>query len=131
RALSGLHGELTGIRTPAFSRLAGEDDEAVAGAPNVHGGEQSNTSARFDGRLIMKLFRRLTPGLNPDFEIGRQLTEEHPLPHVPDVAGAIEYRIHGVQTMTVALLQQFVENVGDGWTYTLEELGRYFERVIG
>jgi maltose alpha-D-glucosyltransferase/alpha-amylase len=68
--------------------------------------------------------------VNPDFEIGRQLTEEHPLPHVPDVAGAVEYRTAAGQTMTVALLQEFVENIGDGWTYTLEELGRYFERVI-
>jgi maltose alpha-D-glucosyltransferase/alpha-amylase len=129
-ALRGLHGELTGIRTPAFSRLAGDDAESLAAALSIHGGEQSNTSAKFDGRLIMKLFRRLTPGLNPDLEIGRQLTEEHPLPHVPDVAGAVEYHTAGGQTMTVAILQEFVENIGDGWTYTLEELGRYFERVI-
>jgi maltose alpha-D-glucosyltransferase/alpha-amylase len=127
-ALSGQHGELIGIRTPAFSRVA--DGDEVDAMPSIHGGEQSNTSARFDGKFIMKLFRRLTPGLNPDFEIGRELTEEHPLPQVPDVAGAVEYHSAAGQTMTVAILHEFIENIGDGWTYTLEELGRYFERVV-
>jgi maltose alpha-D-glucosyltransferase / alpha-amylase len=127
KTLSGQHGVLAGLRTSAFLRIA--DEGIVDDVPSIHGGEQSNTSARFDGQFIMKLFRRVSPGLNPDFEIGRQLTEVRPLEHVPDVAGAVEYRTPAGQPMTVAILHEFVESVGDGWTYTLEELGRYFERV--
>ena len=126
--ISGQHGVLAGIRTPAFTQLT--EGGGADTTPHVHGGEQSNTSARFDRQFIMKMFRRLSPGLNPDLEIGRQLTEEHPLAHVPNVAGAIEYRSRAGQQMTVAILHQFIDSVGDGWTYTLEELGRYFERVL-
>jgi maltose alpha-D-glucosyltransferase/alpha-amylase len=127
KTLAGQHGVLAGVRTSAFDRIA---VEGIADTiPHVHGGEQSNTSARFDGQFIMKIFRRVSPGLNPDFEIGRQLTEVRPLEHVPDVAGAVEYRTpHGLP-VTVAILHEFVESVSDGWKYTLEELGRYFERV--
>ena len=59
--------------------------------------EQSNTSIIYGDRLIMKLFRRIEPGINPDFEIGRQLTEKVRFPRVPAVAGALEYE-RGSQT---------------------------------
>ena len=95
----------------------------------MFGGEQSNTSAAFDERFILKLFRRVTPGVNPDFEIGRLLTEREPLPFVPQVAGAVEYHSDWAQPMSIAVLHEFVPNVGDAWTYTLDELGRYFEHV--
>jgi maltose alpha-D-glucosyltransferase/alpha-amylase len=124
---SGNKGALAGIRTSAFAHLW--DDEALVNSPTVHGGEQSNTSARFDERFILKLFRRVTPGVNPDLEIGRMLTEQANLPHVPKVAGALEYRDAANRPMTVAILHEFIPNVGDAWTYTLDELGRYFERV--
>jgi maltose alpha-D-glucosyltransferase/alpha-amylase len=77
----------------------------------------------------LKLFRRLTPGVNPDLEIGRLLTAQANLPHVPKVAGALEYRDAANRQMTVAILHEFVPNVGDAWTFTLDELGRYFELV--
>ena len=53
--------------------------------------EQSNTSIIYGGRLILKLFRRLEEGPNPDFEIGRYLTEEAAFDRVPRLAGGIEY----------------------------------------
>ena len=70
RKLRGQHGLLIGVRTDAFDGLS---EGPVNDLPlSVHGGEQSNTSATFDERLILKLFRRITPGINPDFEVGRR-----------------------------------------------------------
>ncbi len=125
--LNGNKGALAGIRTAAFAELW--DDVALANSPTVHGGEQSNTSAKFDERFILKLFRRVTTGVNPDLEIGRVLTERANLPHVPKVAGALEYRDAANRQVTLAILHEFIPNVGDAWTYTLDELSRYFERV--
>ncbi len=127
RRIGAQHGSLSGTRTEAFVRLA---PEPLGELPHtVFGGEQSNTSAAFDERFILKLFRRVTPGVNPDFEIGRLLTEREPLPFVPQVAGAVEYHSDWAQPMSIAVLHEFVPNVGDAWTYTLDELGRYFEHV--
>ncbi len=127
RKLRGQHGALSGVRTEAFARLA---DGSLDELPHsVRGGEQSNTSATYDERLIAKLFRRVTPGINPDFEIGRLLTEREPLPFVPQVAGALDYRADSGQQITIAVLHEFIANCVDAWTYTLDELGRYFERV--
>ena len=67
--------------------------------------------------------------MNPEFEIGRYLTEQTDLSIVPRLAGAIEYIADSGRQTTIAVLNEFVPNAGDAWTYTLDELSRYFERV--
>jgi maltose alpha-D-glucosyltransferase/alpha-amylase len=89
-------------------------------------GEQSNTSVVYGDRLILKLFRRVEAGINPDQEIGRFLTERASFDHVPPFAGSLEYRRDGV-TATLGLLQGLVSNEGDGWTGAMDELQRYYE----
>jgi maltose alpha-D-glucosyltransferase/alpha-amylase len=91
--------------------------------------EQSNTSLRFGDRLILKLIRRLTPGVNPDLEIGRLLTEMGFL-HSAPVAGALELVENDGEPMTVAILQGYVANQGDAWAYTLDHLRRSLEAVL-
>ena len=93
--------------------------------------EQSNTSILYDRKFIMKLFRRLQPGENPDTEIGRFLTEAAQFPRIAPFLGDIEAQsTPEAGPTTVAMLQGLVENEGDGWQYTLDELARYFESVL-
>jgi maltose alpha-D-glucosyltransferase/alpha-amylase len=92
--------------------------------------EQSNTSVVYGDRLILKIYRRLEEGVNPDVEIGRFLTEQREFANTPPVAGALEYRPRGGAPMTLGLLQGYVANQGDAWSMTLDTLGRYFERVL-
>ena len=89
--------------------------------------EQSNTSVIFGSRVILKLFRRLAEGINPDFEIGRFLTEKAGFSGIPKLGGGIEYARADEGRSTLAMLQQMVVNQGDGWKMTLEDLGRYYE----
>ncbi len=89
--------------------------------------EQSNTSILYGGKLIMKLFRRLQPGENPDTEIGRFLTEEAHFPRIAPFLGDITLTPKDGEPTTLAMLQGLVENEGDGWEWTLDELGRYYE----
>ncbi|GAB4337552.1 MAG: maltose alpha-D-glucosyltransferase [Dehalococcoidia bacterium] len=128
RSFSGMSGTLTTSRTRAFRALRGDAAERLE--PRVLRAEQSNTSVVFGDRLIMKLFRRLEPGINPDLEVGRFLTERTRLAHVPRVAGAIEYERPRSEPATVAILQEFVPNEGDAWGYTQDELQRFIERVL-
>ncbi len=92
--------------------------------------DQSNTSVIFGRRLILKLFRRIEPGPNPDTEISRYLIDRH-FTRVPPLLGTIEYMGGDEETTSLAMLQEFIRNEGNGWQVTIEELGRYFERRSG
>jgi maltokinase len=87
-------------------------------------GEQSNSSVIYGERAIMKLFRRATPGLNPDLELHRALRRENS-GEVAPLLGAIEGEIpgddpaDGVRPMTVAMLQDYAANSADGWSMAL------------
>ncbi len=93
--------------------------------------EQSNTSIIYGDRLILKLFRRVEPGPNPDFEIGWQLTERVGFARVPPLVGVIEYHRSGEEPATLAMLQAFVEAQANGWEHAVEEVRRYFDRTSG
>jgi maltose alpha-D-glucosyltransferase/alpha-amylase len=119
------------------SHLAGEADRAVRelGADAAHlpaspsRAEQSNSSIVVGDRLMLKLYRRLEAGVNPDLEIGRFLTARG-FEHVPAVGGMIEYRRPDEAAATLVSAQRFVPNEGDAWEWTLDELGDYLERAI-
>jgi maltose alpha-D-glucosyltransferase/alpha-amylase len=85
-------------------------------------GEQSNTSVVLDGTLILKSIRRPPLGFNPDVEILNFLASRTGFGQVPPLAGWIEYVDTRGHRTTVAVLQGFVENVGDGWRYVLTGL---------
>ncbi|MBI2312337.1 MAG: maltose alpha-D-glucosyltransferase [Betaproteobacteria bacterium] len=109
----------------AFLDIAGSAwQELPVRAPEAQG---SNTAVALGHRLFLKAYRRPQPGVNAELEMGRFLTEVARFPHSVPVAGAVEYVAPEGPPMTLALLQGYVENQGDGWTYTLGYLDRYFE----
>ena len=97
----------------------------------VHTGEQSNTSIFFGDQMILKLFRKLQPGENPDIEIGRFLTEVAHFPRIANFLGEITLISTDGQRTSSAILQELVKNEGDGWSWTLSELARFYESVAG
>ena len=119
-------GRIRGIPSAAFNRMPGSNETAL----QVRRGsvEQSNTSIVYGDRFILKLVRRLQPGVNPDAETVRYLSEKTTFDHIPPFGGTIEREAQGnKQSSTIAMLQGFVGNEGDGWRWTLDELDRYFE----
>ncbi len=101
------------------------------GVSRVGSAEQSNTSILYGKDLILKLFRRVQPGENPDVEIGRFLTEVARFPRIAPLLGEIDITPTGGEKTTVAMLQGLVANQGDGWQWFLEELSGYFASVSG
>jgi maltose alpha-D-glucosyltransferase/alpha-amylase len=91
--------------------------------------EQSNTSVAFGDRFILKLYRRVEEGTNPDLEIGRFLTERR-FEHTPPVAGSLELRRGRGAPTTLGILHGFVPNEGDAWSYTLDRLGGFIEQAV-
>ena len=84
-------------------------------------GEQSNTSVMLGAGLVLKSLRRPQPGLNPDLEVTRFLTTRTAFREVPRLAGWVEYDGPG-GTLSLAVLQEFVDNRGDGWKHVLAAL---------
>jgi len=126
-SLAGQAGTVTGAPGKALT----ETPAPRAGWPVSRiGGEQSNTSVIYGDQFILKLFRRLDAGASPDSEITRYLTEGQNFPGVPAFAGTLDYQAPGAPAGTLALVQRLVRNQGDGWTWMLEELGRYYERAM-
>lgn len=118
-------GTLHGRSSSVFAEIRGVDPLSA----RTGSAEQSNTSILYDAKLIVKLFRRLQPGENPDTEIGRFLTETAHFTRIPPFLGDITLSSNHGEPTTIALLQGLVENQGDGWQWTLDELSRYYENV--
>jgi maltose alpha-D-glucosyltransferase/alpha-amylase len=126
KRFAGKRGEVTASPTAAYRRLRGGRKAALEAS--VSRAEQSNTSVTFGDRLILKLFRRLEPGLNPDIEIGEALTEVG-FAHSPAVGGWLAYRTPRGEPAALGVLQQYVANEGDVWEYTLDAVGEFYERA--
>jgi trehalose synthase-fused probable maltokinase len=123
----GTGGEICATRTGVFGDLNGSAGTLLSPLPMR--GEQSNTSINYGNRMILKFFRRLQEGVNPDLEIGLFLTERVRFPHVPAVAGSLEYRTVDGRQMTLGILQAFVPNHGNAWDYALRTLTDFYKRA--
>ncbi len=78
---------------------------------------------------MLKLFRRLEPGRNPELEIG-QFLNRHSFQHSQTVAGALEYVGFAESRLTLAVVNAFVPSAVNAWDFTLDALSRYYDRVI-
>ena len=112
--VAGRAGAVIGHRSRAFV-------DALGSEPAVRriGGEQSNTSIVIGDALILKHFRRLAAGVNPELEITRFLTETARFPHTPALAGWLEYADASGALATLAILQALVSDARDGWEWML------------
>ena len=126
RRLPGTAGELLAAPTRPFRVLV---RSATVLEPVPMKAEQSNTSVVYGDVFVLKLYRRLDEGVNPDLEVGRYLTEECNFRNIAPVAGALEYRRRRQEPITLAILQVFLPALGDAWTYTQDAVGRYFTEV--
>jgi maltose alpha-D-glucosyltransferase/alpha-amylase len=93
--------------------------------------QSTNTSVRLGERLFLKCYRRVRPGTHPELEVGRYLTEVARFPNCVPLAGSVEYVPKEGEASALVLLQAYVPNQGDGWSYTLSYLGRHIETQRG
>ncbi len=98
------------------------------GAARLISSEQSNSSIVFDESLILKVFRHLEPGINPELEVLRFLSDQG-FRNIPALGGWYGYS-GGPLTATLGLLQEYVAGAVGGWELALEEIADAPERFL-
>ena len=95
-------------------------------ASRISSGEQSNTSIVYGDAAILKLFRRLEAGENPDVEIGRFLTTRTSFRNTPTLLGTIAFEDRRERRTVAGMLQSYVAGSIDAWRDTLERARAWF-----
>ncbi len=89
--------------------------------------EQSNSTALVDSDYVVKIYRKLQPGINPEIEVGHFLTEIAGFANTPALLGSVEL-IEGDQRSAISIVHAFVQNQGDAWTVSSGYLDRFVEK---
>ncbi|MFL5761606.1 MAG: hypothetical protein ACJ789_17975 [Thermomicrobiales bacterium] len=105
--------------TTAFGAVSHLSADSVA---RVSRAEQSNSSIIFGDQVIVKFFRKMRSGMNPDVEIGRFLTEEAHFADTPATLGEFRVDLPSGEDVSFGVAQQFVASIADGWEYALNTL---------
>jgi maltose alpha-D-glucosyltransferase/alpha-amylase len=88
--------------------------------------EQSNSTALVDNDYVVKIYRKIESGINPEIEMGRFLTEVAGFANTPALLGSVEL-VEGNKKSAIAVVHAFVANQGDGWAVTSAYLDRFVE----
>lgn len=119
----GEHGAITGHTGPALREIKGVPESRALAV------EQSNSSLVYGQQIFLKLYRRLEHGMNPDPEILRFLSSRN-FTAAPPFAGTIEHHSPSGLCCVLALATGLVPHKSDAWTFTLQELKRWFEALL-
>jgi maltose alpha-D-glucosyltransferase/alpha-amylase len=122
----GHAGDLEAEPTGVLHRIRREQGLDIE--PSVSKAEQSNTSVIYNSTVILKFFRRLDAGINPELEIERFLAARN-FPYSPALAGALEYHDNQGKTSTMAVLTSFIPGCHDAWEDTLAALKHFYQKV--
>jgi len=128
KTVKGQKGSLAALPGRKLRRMMNERSKPFSS--RVLKGEQSNTSLLYNENIYIKLYRKLEEGTHPEPDIIRFLTEKTGFANVPSFGGTLEYRRLGYDPFSLVFVQEYVTNEGDGWTHTLDTLGRYYENVL-
>jgi maltose alpha-D-glucosyltransferase/alpha-amylase len=88
--------------------------------------EQSNSSVIVDGKYVVKILRRVTPGIHPEIEVGRFLVDVAHFQNAPALLGTVELAEDDSRT-ALAVVHEFIENQGDAWSVTSASLDRFID----
>jgi maltose alpha-D-glucosyltransferase/alpha-amylase len=117
------------IRFIGNSALRNYIEEHAEIRPRIHQDEPTYTSITYDNRYILKVYRKVDKGINPDVEITHYLTKEIHFPYSPKFSGLVEWQMDN-EPVVLAMMELMVENHGTGQSFMLERINNYIERIL-
>jgi maltose alpha-D-glucosyltransferase/alpha-amylase len=116
-------GTLSFRPTPVFLATNAPEKPAI----RIGGQEQSNSSAVIEEWLIIKFYRKVAVGINPEIEMGGFLTNEAHFANCPALFGSIHFRDNAGHEVALGVAHAWIRNQGDGWVNTLAYLDRFLQ----
>jgi maltose alpha-D-glucosyltransferase/alpha-amylase len=131
RRIKGENGDIVGMHTRALREAWGKVHSNLEPQPLTLDTHKILVTLGED--FALTLYREVQAGPNPDREIGEFLTSSTNFTHVAQSLGAVEYRVAQddvEEITTLGTLTTHLPNAADGWAYTLDHLGLFFERAL-
>ena len=92
--------------------------------------DQSNTSIEYNGKYFFKAYRRLFQDANPDLELTKFLSDEGGYKNCPRYGGSVSWIKNQYATLSIGIMQERIDNIGEAWNHTLDMIKGYFERIV-
>ena len=83
---------------------------------------QDNTAITYDNSFFLKAYRKVDMGINPDHEVSQYLTQQAQFKFAPRYLGSVDWKFRK-GTFVLAMMQEMVENHGDGYSYMMDSGG--------
>jgi maltose alpha-D-glucosyltransferase / alpha-amylase len=106
--------------------LEGHPDREI----RVVSSDRLGASIAFGQSFVLKLFYRMEEGTAPELEVGRYMESKGFTGITPKVLGAVEYNVPRVEPVTLAVVEEFVQNEGTAWQQARGDISRAYERVL-
>lgn len=117
KKLKGLSKYLTGVKF-------GLQAHAEPFIPDIHHSEKPVIYVTYGNQYKLKFYRHIDDGINPELEISNFLQKKN-LPFIPKMKGCLQ----SGKDQTIALLEEFIPYQKNGWDYTVDEIGLFYERL--
>ncbi len=130
----GNSGVIQGNATHVLAEIMQATTEDIQ--PHILSERHDKTLINFGTKLILKLFRKLEPGINPELENSNFLTQRARSENsviagnISQTTGYLEYQRQGGNLITIGILEEFIPEARDGWSYTSDALRDYFDRIM-
>lgn len=130
----GNHGVIKGSTTNVLVEIMQRSTGDIS--PHILSGKHNKNLISYGTKFMFKFFRKLEVGINPDLEIGNFLTQKTNskdaaiVGHISQTAGYLEYHRQGTNLITIGILQEFIPEARDGWSYTSDILRDYLDRIL-
>ncbi len=122
-------GVVHATQLPGFAQLRRADAALTVTRTSP---EPRSSSVTYGNQLTLKLYRRVESGVHPEVDVTRHLTDDVGFTHALKIGATVEYERRDTSreaASTLGIIQQALESQADGWTYSMDWLGRYFEQV--
>lgn len=120
----------TGGRVVAEPAPGASLEAGLGEVPRIVSSDRLGASVAYGTSFVLKLFYRMEEGMAPELEVGRFMESKGLSGITPRVLGSVEYRVPRSEAVTLAVVEEYVQNEGTAWQQARAEIGRAYDRVL-